>query len=168
MAETARRWSATPRRWLIDVAEGVTVLADREQLVLALDALLDNAVKATDADATIEVAVVRSGRTALILVHDDGGGLEPGLEETVFERFRRGAASSEAGGGFGLGLATVRSVVEAHGGSVSAANHRAGGAVLTIELPVARPKPDSRGHRPYATTWQAPAAVAEIAGGSST
>ncbi len=181
VAETARRWATTPRRWVIEAAAGVTVRADREQLVLALDALFDNAIKATEVDATIEVTVVRSRRTAMILVHDSGVGLEPGLQETMFERFRRGRAAPQAAGGFGLGLATVRSVVDAHGGSVSAANHRAGGAVMTIELPLAGPRPDPRGQRAYGTTRREPAApsphatapadddvaaVAEIAGGS--
>jgi len=52
----------------------------------------------------------------------------------VFERFRRG----DNRGATGLGMAIAKSIVEAHGGSVSAANKSAGGAIVKLHLPAAR------------------------------
>jgi two-component system sensor histidine kinase KdpD len=64
-------------------------------------------------------------------VADRGPGLPPGDLERVFEKFYHGAP-----GGAGLGLAICRAVVQAHGGSISAANREGGGAVFLFSLPL--------------------------------
>src|SRR5207247_1459003 len=66
---------------------------------------------------------------------DHGPGLRPGEERRVFEKFYRGSANS-ARPGAGLGLAICESIVRAHGGRMSAANRREGGAVFTAWLPL--------------------------------
>jgi two-component system OmpR family sensor kinase len=75
----------------------------------------------TPPGTTVEVALVAGQDTVTILVTDDGPGFPPELQETLFERFARGDDSrSRASGSTGLGLAIVRSVVEGHGGTVTA------------------------------------------------
>jgi signal transduction histidine kinase len=75
----------------------------------------------------------------VITVSDEGPGIPEGDLSRVFERFYRvdKARARENGGrgGTGLGLAIVKHLIELHGGTVSAANRAAGGAVLTVDLP---------------------------------
>ncbi len=70
-------------------------------------------------------------------VTDSGPGLPPGTEEDIFGRFARdGLAGARVGGtGAGLGLAVVRAVAEAHGGTVGVGPAPRSGATFTVELP---------------------------------
>ena len=63
-------------------------------------------------------------------IADNGPGFDPDILEHVFERFRRG----DNRGSTGLGMAIAKSIVEAHGGSVSAANRSTGGAIVKLHL----------------------------------
>ena len=74
--------------------------------------------------------------SAQIVVHDHGGGLPAGAEDQIFEPFVTTKPT-----GMGMGLAVARSLVDDHGGRIRAANHPAGGAVLTISLPIASDRP---------------------------
>ena len=69
---------------------------------------------------------------------DNGPGLPPGREDTLFEKFTRGEEES-AVNGVGLGLAIVRAIVEAHKGTVKAENRPEGGARFIITLPAGEP-----------------------------
>src|SRR5262249_8926614 len=103
--------------------------------------LLENAVRHTPGDATVELRGERSGDDAILEVLDDGPGIPEGMEEMVFQRFVRGAgpADTARSGGSGLGLAIVRAVAESHGGSVAARRSPSGGARLTARPPLAHP-----------------------------
>ncbi|MBF0418947.1 MAG: DUF4118 domain-containing protein [Magnetococcales bacterium] len=102
--------------------------------------LLENAARHTPPGST--VAIVARVRDAFveIVVSDDGPGLPPGLENKLFTMFQRGKMEMSASG-FGLGLTIVRAIVEAHHGTIRAENHPAGGARLTIHLPLGSPPP---------------------------
>jgi two-component system, OmpR family, sensor kinase len=102
--------------------------------------LLDNAIRHTPADATIELSLDVLGDHAIIEVADDGPGIPEGMREEVFGRFVRGSgpADTASGGGTGLGLAIVRAVAHSHGGEVRAGRSASGGALLTVKLPLAR------------------------------
>jgi signal transduction histidine kinase len=123
--EAIERWRLTAqRRWKLGQLDAVTVLADRERLGLAVDALLENAVKFTSADDVIELSVVSdpgggdlpSG--ARLGVSDTGRGIPAEELPHVFDRFRTGNGDRRTRG-TGLGLALVRAVARAHGGSVT-------------------------------------------------
>jgi two-component system sensor histidine kinase MprB len=106
----------------------VTGVPDRIQRAMAN--LLDNAAKFSGGVGEVEVTLADSTLT----VRDHGPGIPEGDLAHVFDRFYR-AASMRDRPGSGLGLAIVAQVAESHGGSVSAANHPGGGAILRLELP---------------------------------
>jgi signal transduction histidine kinase len=97
---------------------------------------LSNAVKFTPAGGHVLLRVEIVGSHAKIVVSDNGEGVSPELIPHLFERFRQ-ADGAMAKGGLGLGLSIARHVVEAHGGSVSAASEGKGkGATFEASLPV--------------------------------
>ena len=100
--------------------------------------LLENAVRHTPDQTTVELTARRDGDEALLEVLDDGPGIPADMEDQVFDRFVRGEgpADTAGGGGSGLGLAIVRAVAEAHGGSVSAGRSTYGGARFSVRLPL--------------------------------
>jgi two-component system sensor histidine kinase KdpD len=133
---------------------GVRVEIPRDFPLLLVDAvlleqvfvnLLENALRYTAADSTIDVAASIVGKSAQIRVADNGPGLPAGSEQTVFDKFFRGSSIAPDGRrGVGLGLAICRAIVEAHGGRISAANRSAGGAEFLIVLPCDVPPPRIR------------------------
>lgn len=114
-----------------------TLRADPDRLAQALRNLLDNAI----AHAAPEHGLVRLQVTALagqrvrFIVEDDGPGIAEEQRERVFDRLHRtDAARDRATGGAGLGLAIVRAIAEAHGGSVGAGESFERGARMELEL----------------------------------
>jgi signal transduction histidine kinase len=135
--DAMRRWSATPRRWLLGSTEEATVLADADRLDVVFDALIENAVRHTNELDTIEVGVHRDGSGAVIAIHDTGTGISPEDLDRIFDRFARAdPGRSRHTGGFGLGLSIVRAIVEAHGGTVQAESTVGEGTTFRITLPL--------------------------------
>ncbi|MBF0192045.1 MAG: DUF4118 domain-containing protein [Magnetococcales bacterium] len=100
--------------------------------------LLENAAKHTPPGSVIVVAAGVEGASVKVSVCDNGPGVPPGMESRLFEKFTRGKMESTVVG-FGLGLAIVRAIVEAHGGAVWAENRLEGGACFHVLLPVGNP-----------------------------
>ncbi|HEX4804541.1 MAG TPA: HAMP domain-containing sensor histidine kinase, partial [Conexibacter sp.] len=117
----------------------VVLDGDPAQLRQVLANLMRNALVHTPAGTPIEVTVARAGETARMRVRDHGPGLPAGGDPRApFERFWRAEGGRARGrGGAGLGLAIVAGVVERHGGRVEAADAPGGGALFTVELPLA-------------------------------
>ncbi len=114
------------------------VSGDPSQLRAVLANLMRNALTHTPAASPIELTLSGAEGTVAIEVRDHGPGLPEGTQDSVFERFWRSEGGRGRGkAGAGLGLAIVAAIVDAHGGSVRAANAPDGGAVFTIELPAA-------------------------------
>jgi signal transduction histidine kinase len=130
------RWSGVvPRSWRLGELARGTVRADPEALRIALDALIENAVKYTEPADAITLAARSSNGSLLIEVADEGQGLPADANEQIFERFARAdRARSRDQGGAGLGLAIVDAIVRAHGGACSARN-AGGGALFTLRFP---------------------------------
>ncbi len=122
----------------LDVPDGLTALADEEQVSRALGNLLHNAIKFTPPGGAIRVSAQPFEGDVLIEVADNGPGIPAEDLPRVFERFFRGDRSRQ-GGGTGLGLAVAKHVIEAHGGRIWAESEgRPGsGAVFRFTLPVA-------------------------------
>ena len=110
------------------------------RLRIALDALLENAVKYTEPGDAIDSRCRAEGGDLVIEVADEGDGIPPDALERIFDRFARAdSARSRAQGGAGLGLAIVDAIVRAHGGSCAAANSAEGGAVFSLRFPAFAP-----------------------------
>ena len=109
---------------------------DRLQQVIAN--LLSNALKFTPAGGRITLTLHNRGELTELVVTDTGRGIAPQLLPHVFDRFRQADASTtRRHGGLGLGLSIVKSLVEMHGGTVSAHSDGEGqGSVLTVRIPV--------------------------------
>ena len=96
--------------------------------------LLDNAVKYGPIGQTVRVRVGAIDRVVQIVVDDEGPGVEMNERERIWKPFTRGTHGSETGGS-GIGLAVVREVVDAHGGSARVESAPSGGARFVVELP---------------------------------
>ena len=119
-----------------------TVEVDPQRIEQILSNLISNALRFTPAGGQIEVTLSSQPRQVSLQIHDSGTGIPEDSISMVFERFYRADKSrSRAEGGSGLGLAIARQLAEAHGGTLTAANHPQGGAVFTLTLPVRSGKP---------------------------
>ena len=123
-----------------DVAAASTVSVDRERMGQVLGNLLDNALRHTPRGRTVTLAC-RSidDKWVELIVRDSGEGIEPEHLTHVFDRFYRAdSARDRQQGGSGIGLTITRTLVEAHGGGISADSPGRGrGATFTVRLPVA-------------------------------
>jgi signal transduction histidine kinase/FixJ family two-component response regulator len=107
---------------------------DRLRLDQVITNLLSNAIK-FGAGKPIEITVEMNDALASISVQDHGIGVSRGDLDRIFGRFER-AVSTRNYGGLGLGLYVARRIVEAHGGSISAASEPGAGAIFSVRLPV--------------------------------
>jgi PAS domain S-box-containing protein len=141
-AETVRP-QADARSVAVEVQTGgidpAFVSGDRTRLVQVFWNLLHNAVKFSREGGRVRVRVGTLDGTARVEVEDEGTGIPTEFLPHVFERFRQAdMATTRTHGGLGLGLALVKSFVEAHGGSVSAESAGHGhGSRFTVALPSA-------------------------------
>jgi signal transduction histidine kinase len=122
-----------------DVPDDLPVIdADRERVHQVLFNLVDNAVRFTPDGGAVTIEAHRENGSVEVSVADTGVGIPEEALPRLFERFYRVDPSrSREDGGTGIGLAIARSVVEAHGGTISAASEPGQGSVFTFDLPVA-------------------------------
>ena len=117
--------------------EALLVLADRKRLVQVIANLLNNAAKYTPKGGNIVIRLEAHPDQVVLVVRDDGIGIEPDLLPRIFELFTQAKRSPDrAQGGLGIGLSLVKSIVEFHGGSVTVRSKGAGaGTEFTVSLP---------------------------------
>jgi PAS domain S-box-containing protein len=115
------------------------MMGDPDRLQQVVWNLLSNAIKFSPKGARVDVNVWCGERNIHLSVRDTGQGIDPRFLPHVFDRFRQADSSyARLGGGLGLGLPIVRSIVELHGGTVEAVSSGEGrGATFSITLPVA-------------------------------
>jgi signal transduction histidine kinase/CheY-like chemotaxis protein len=116
------------------------IAGDPARLRQVLWNLLANAVKFTPAGGSVDISVSEGAADIEITVRDTGPGIPPDFLPHVFEPFRQGDSSaSRTVGGLGLGLAIVRHIVEAHGGTATARSDGPDrGSVFSVRLPTGR------------------------------
>ncbi|MFI9557735.1 sensor histidine kinase [Nonomuraea endophytica] len=135
--QVAAAHPAPGRTLTVTAAPGLTLEADPVRLRQAVGNLVTNAVRHTPPGGHVALTGRPRGDQMTIEVADTGTGIAPEDLPHVFDRFWRADRSrSRKGGGSGLGLAIVRSIVTAHGGTVTAASTPGEGTVFTITLPL--------------------------------
>jgi two-component system, OmpR family, sensor kinase len=126
--------------WPVEVVGSpplVETSADPDALHQVFANLLGNVRQHTPKGTRTEISVSTGGRAVSVRIADNGPGVPAELRSTIFERFARADTSrSRSTGGSGLGLSIVRSIVEAHGGSISATPNHPTGTVFTVTLPL--------------------------------
>jgi PAS domain S-box-containing protein len=137
---------------LPDNAAKTMIQGDAARLQQVFWNLLNNAVKFTPTEGTIEVQMRLEQGWAVVDVRDSGQGIAPEFLPYVFDRFRQADGSTtRKHSGLGLGLSIVRYIVEAHGGTVHAQSDGKGrGAVFTVQLPLAEATPKTNNITPSA------------------
>jgi signal transduction histidine kinase len=126
-----------------------TIVGDADRLQQVIWNLLANAIKFTPKLGRVRVQLSRAESYVELTVADNGPGIDPAFLPHVFDRFRQADSTFQrSAGGLGLGLAIVRSIVELHGATVTAASAGLGrGATFTIRLPAAVLRMESEGSR---------------------
>jgi signal transduction histidine kinase len=138
-------------RFVVDVPEPIHGFWNPEALGRAVENLLTNAVKYGDRYRPVTVSTRGMLGRALVKVHNDGSYIAPGDRDSLFEAFRRSRQAEGRGvRGWGLGLALVRAVAEAHGGSVAVESLPETGTTFTMDFPL-----DARPFRKAAATSEA-------------
>lgn len=119
--------------------EGAVVRGHRESLARLLVILLDNAVKYGPRKGTIYIAGQQHASHYVLTIRDEGEGIAEKDLPHIFERLYRGdrARTTSGNSGYGLGLALAQEIVKANHASIQAYNHPQGGAVFSVELPLA-------------------------------
>src|SRR5262245_55764708 len=97
LQDTLRRWAPIPRGWRLGRMVEATVQGDRDRLGLAIDALVENAVKHTRPGQVIELSSVREDGMIVIAVADTGTGIAAADVGRLFDRFTRGRGASASG-----------------------------------------------------------------------
>lgn len=125
------------RQITLDAPQSVMVDGVQDHLRQAIANLVSNALTHTPSGTAIEVSARVAGGRAQVMVRDHGPGLGDEALQHAFDRFWR-ADPSRVGPKAGLGLSIVSAIAESHGGIATAANHPDGGAIFTIDLPLAK------------------------------
>jgi signal transduction histidine kinase len=134
------RWAEVATRgWRLGELVPGSLVGDPDSLRIAIDALMENAVKYTEEVDAIELRTSAAGGRLTIEVADSGCGVPPEALGRIFDRFARAdSARTRSRGGVGLGLAIADAVAKAHGGTCSVSSSRAGSA-FALHFPGFRP-----------------------------
>lgn len=136
-------------------AAGLVVKGDPIRLSQVVTNLLMNAAKYTPQNGSIDVTAERAGSRVSLCIRDSGVGMSAEILPRIFDLFAQERQTLDrAAGGLGLGLAIVRSLVELHGGTVTARSEGPGeGSELTVELPLhaSEAQPERAAHQDVVT-----------------
>jgi len=111
--------------------------ADAADLELVWGNLLDNAIRYSPAESTVRMTIGRTSQWAEVAVSDKGPGIPGDQLERIFDRFHRADSSrARSTGGYGLGLAIAKAIVEAYGGSITVETSVGNGTTMTVRLPL--------------------------------
>jgi signal transduction histidine kinase len=119
----------------VSIPQGLELQGDATRLTQVFVNLIANASKFAPERTSVRVGARAEGNQVSAWVEDAGPGIPDGDATSIFERFRRGGSQEPEPGGLGLGLWISRSIVERHGGTISAARTGEGYTRFTITLP---------------------------------
>lgn len=138
---------AKAKKIIIDTAgvKDVSVVADREAVIEVIAILLDNAIKYSDNNKTVNISTRKHGHSGEIRIADEGMGIKPEDIDHIFERFYRSdtSRSKENADGYGLGLSIADKIVHLHNGTIDVKSTQGKGSVFTVKLPLASNQPEN-------------------------
>lgn len=118
-----------------DAGPTATACLDRHEIKRVLAAILDNAIRFSPSDGTVNVCVSSDNADAYVAVSDQGRGIDPDYLPHVFEELSEPDIDHHSQGQ-GLSLAIARQIVQQHNGTISAESIKGSGATFTVRLPV--------------------------------
>jgi signal transduction histidine kinase len=122
---------------LVDLPDALPEIeGDGPRLTQVFVNLLANANKYAPENSTVRVGAETSDNKVVVWVEDEGPGVPESAQGSIFDRFSRGKSDEPEPGGLGLGLWIVKSIVERHGGTVSAERTSEGRTRFSVELPI--------------------------------
>lgn len=122
---------------IFELSNEVVIEGDEARLIQVMVNILSNAVSYSMNEKSIYIRVEKKAKEVLVVIKDEGIGIEQGELKRLFERFYRvDRARSRDSGGTGLGLAIVKHLVEAHNGSVEIESEKMVGTEVLIKLPL--------------------------------
>lgn len=125
--------------------ENIIVNHSQDFLLVKIDAqlimqlvinLVDNAIKYTPKGSIIKINSFKNGKNAVVSVSDNGTGIDDESKLHIFDMFYTAEKVVDSRRSLGLGLALCKSIVTAHGGSISVTDNRPSGSVFTFTLPM--------------------------------
>ena len=132
------RWSDRAEqdggRIALEGTEAVTACASDDDVAIMLDNLIENAIHYSPPGTTVSIRWGQTGPEVWLAVEDEGPGIAPGEEDTLFDRFARGRAGKTMPG-TGIGLAVVQMLARRWRGRASIRNRPEGGARVEVWLP---------------------------------
>lgn len=121
-----------------EIEPNVVIRGNAEQFKQVVMILLDNAVKYTNAQGSIRIKLQKQHHEMTLSVANTGEGIEPEHLDRIFDRFYRTDPSrARAHGGYGLGLAIAKAIVEQHKGKIYAKSVRHEWTTFTVQIPLA-------------------------------
>jgi signal transduction histidine kinase len=122
----------------VDV-DDLHIFADADRMTQTLTNLIDNAIKFSPSNSSIDISVQRDDRFAVFEIRDRGRGIPAAMRDSVFNRFQQvDNSDSRDKGGTGLGLAICRSIVEQHGGRIWVESEIGQGSAFRFTIPLMR------------------------------
>ena len=110
---------------------------DEKAVAKLVSVLMDNAMKYSPEEGSVELTLEKAGRNARLTVKNSSLPMEKGNADHLLERFARGDSSRNSeSGGFGLGLSIARAVTEVHRGKIHAESEDGRSLTVTVELPL--------------------------------
>ena len=126
-----------PQRFEEDIRPGCRIKGDAVMLQIAINNLLENAIKYTPQDKPITVQLTTEGHNLLIRVIDEGEGIAESEKKKIFEKFYRvGNEESRTSKGTGLGLYLVSKIIVQHKGRITVKDNTPSGAIFEVMLPM--------------------------------
>jgi len=123
-----------------EIEEGIYVKGDSLLLQLAVNNIIDNAVKYSGRNKPVTIAVQKQGNNALLKVKDLGEGIPDNEKKSVFEKFyRTGSESTRHTKGTGLGLYLTKRIIRDHKGTINVEDNSPSGCIFAITLQTTEP-----------------------------